>query len=94
MCTRGSINSQVERITSEFSSKGGKPLPVVISGDFNSVPGSSPYTLIASGFLQRESLKEADPEGIISLLPLEHRLQLKSVRGRAPPRRTLHAPCC
>ncbi|KAJ1641047.1 hypothetical protein T492DRAFT_853705, partial [Pavlovales sp. CCMP2436] len=50
-------------------------VPVVIAGDFNSTPGSSPYTLLSCGYLERDA---DDPVGIIASLPLEHRLMLRS----------------
>jgi hypothetical protein len=63
---------EVQRIVGEFqaASLSQQPVPVVIAGDFNSTPGSSPYTLLASGYVERDNVSEDDPVGIIASLPL------------------------
>lgn len=87
---------EVERIVHEWQASPGAPapgphgqppqLPVILAGDFNSTPGSSPYTLLASGYLEREAVSEEDPVGIIASLPLEHHLMLRSVSADAAER--------
>jgi len=49
-------------------------LPLVIAGDFNSLPGSDPHSLLANGGLQPQE----DPHGLVSQLPLRHSLPLRS----------------
>mmetsp|Transcript_15098 Transcript_15098/g.39221 ORF Transcript_15098/g.39221 Transcript_15098/m.39221 type:complete len:560 (-) Transcript_15098:386-2065(-) len=70
---------EIERIVSEYT--GGSlqhAMPIVIAGDFNSTPGSSPYTLMQCGYIARENLSEEDPAGILASLPLEHHMLLRS----------------
>lgn len=73
---------EVQRIIGEFhNGLSQQPIPVVIAGDFNSTPGSSPYNLLAAGYVERDNVSEDDPVGIIASLPLEHHLVLRSVRA-------------
>ncbi|KAG8459495.1 hypothetical protein KFE25_012830 [Diacronema lutheri] len=53
-------------------------LPVILAGDFNSTPGSTPYALLSTGFVERDAVSEDDPVGIIASLPLEHHMMLRS----------------
>jgi len=64
---------EVERVMQQHSG-GLNQIPLVVAGDFNSLPGSDPHTLLSSGGLQ----PEADPHGLLSSLPLRHQLPLRS----------------
>jgi CCR4-NOT transcription complex subunit 6 len=47
----------------------------VIAGDFNSLPGSDPHSLLSQGTVQPEN---GDSSGLLSTLPLCHSLPLRS----------------
>ena len=49
-------------------------VPLVIAGDFNSLPGSDPHTLLSTGGLQPTE----DPTGLMATLPLRHNFPLRS----------------
>lgn len=49
-------------------------VPLVIAGDFNSLPGSDPHSLLANGGLQPAE----DPTGLLAQLPLRHAFPLRS----------------
>jgi len=67
-------------------------LPVILAGDFNSTPGSTPYALLSTGFVERDAVSEDDPVGIIASLPLEHHMMLRSVSA-APARARWRGAC-
>jgi len=64
---------EVERVMTQHSGSVNQ-IPLVMAGDFNSLPGSDPHTLLASGGLQPET----DPHGLLNSLPLRHTLPLRS----------------
>jgi len=64
---------EVERVMTQVSGSINN-LPLVIAGDFNSLPGSDPHTLLMSGGVQVGE----DLHGLVSALPLRHALPLRS----------------
>ena len=49
-------------------------IPLVLAGDFNSLPGSEPHSLLANGGVQPIE----DPQGLLGTIPLRHSLPLRS----------------
>jgi len=64
---------EVERVMTQISG-GTQQVPLVIAGDFNSLPGSDPHSLLANGGLQPQE----DPHGLLQQLPLRHAFPLRS----------------
>lgn len=64
---------EVERVMQQQSGSLGA-IPLVIAGDFNSLPGSDPHSLLALGGVQPAE----DPAGLLAQLPLRHSLPLRS----------------
>jgi len=65
---------EVERVLQQHSGSLSN-LPLVIAGDFNSLPGSDPHTLLVHGAMQPDG---GDPHGLLTTLPLRHNLPLRS----------------
>jgi CCR4-NOT transcription complex subunit 6 len=65
---------EVERMLQQHSGSL-STIPLVIAGDFNSLPGSDPHTLLVNGQMQPEG---GDPHGLLGTLPLRHQLPLRS----------------
>ncbi|EOD06154.1 hypothetical protein EMIHUDRAFT_219492 [Emiliania huxleyi CCMP1516] len=65
---------EIERMLTQHSGST-STIPVVAAGDFNSLPGSDPHTLLANGLVQPEN---GDPSGVLATLPLRHSLPLRS----------------
>ena len=65
---------EIERMMTQHSGST-STIPVVTAGDFNSLPGSDPHTLLANGIVQPEN---GDPSGVLATLPLRHTLPLRS----------------
>jgi len=64
---------EVERMMQQQSGSLSQ-IPLVIAGDFNSLPGSDPHSLLANGGVQPAE----DPAGLLQQLPLRHSLPLRS----------------
>jgi len=64
---------EVERVM-QAQSGNLQQVPLVIAGDFNSLPGSDPHSLLANGGMQPQE----DPHGLLAQLPLRHQLPLRS----------------
>jgi CCR4-NOT transcription complex subunit 6 len=64
---------EVERMLTQHSGSI-TTIPMVLAGDFNSLPGSEPHTLLANGGV---SVQE-DPHALLASLPLRHPLPLRS----------------
>jgi len=64
---------EVERVMTQVGGNT-QQVPLVIAGDFNSLPGSDPHTLLAAGCLQPQE----DPHGLLQQLPLRHAFPLRS----------------
>jgi CCR4-NOT transcription complex subunit 6 len=65
---------EVERVMTQHAGST-SAIPLVVAGDFNSLPGSDPHTLLSAGGIQPES---GDPYGLLSTLPLRHNMPLRS----------------
>jgi len=65
---------EIERMMTQHSGST-STIPVVAAGDFNSLPGSDPHTLLANGLVQPEN---GDPSGVLASLPMRHSLPLRS----------------
>eukprot|EP00316_Scyphosphaera_apsteinii_P004727 CAMPEP_0119298266 /NCGR_PEP_ID=MMETSP1333-20130426/469_1 /TAXON_ID=418940 /ORGANISM="Scyphosphaera apsteinii, Strain RCC1455" /LENGTH=503 /DNA_ID=CAMNT_0007299329 /DNA_START=234 /DNA_END=1745 /DNA_ORIENTATION=+ len=65
---------EIERVMTHHSGST-SAIPLVVAGDFNSLPGSEPHTLLASGGIQ---LENGDPYGLLGSLPLRHTMPLRS----------------
>jgi len=64
---------EVERVMTQHSGNI-QQVPMVIAGDFNSLPGSDPHSLLSNGAMQLQE----DPHGLLSSLPLRHPFPLRS----------------
>jgi len=64
---------EVERVMTNVGGST-QQVPLVIAGDFNSLPGSDPHSLLANGGLQPQE----DPHGLLQQLPLRHAFPLRS----------------
>jgi len=64
---------EIERVMTQQSGSI-QQVPLVIAGDFNSLPGSDPHSLLANGGLQPQE----DPHGLLVQLPLRHPFPLRS----------------
>ena len=64
---------EVERMLQQQSGSLSQ-IPLVVAGDFNSLPGSDPHSLLANGGVQPQE----DPAGLLAQLPLRHNLPLRS----------------
>jgi CCR4-NOT transcription complex subunit 6 len=64
---------EVERVMTNVGGST-QQVPLVVAGDFNSLPGSDPHSLLANGGLQPQE----DPHGLLSQLPLRHAFPLRS----------------
>lgn len=64
---------EIERLLTQATGST-SAIPMVLAGDFNSLPGSDPHTLLANGGIQVAE----DPYGLLSTLPLRHSLPLRS----------------
>jgi len=64
---------EVERVMTQIGGNTSH-IPLVVSGDFNSLPGSDPHSLLANGGLQPQE----DPHGLLQQLPLRHAFPLRS----------------
>ena len=64
---------ETERIMTQIGGST-QTVPLVIAGDFNSLPGSDPHSLLANGGLQPQE----DPHGLLAQLPLRHAFPLRS----------------
>jgi len=65
---------EVEKMMTQISGSI-NTLPMVLAGDFNSLPGSDPHTLLSSGGVTPDS---GDSGGLLQGLPLRHALPLRS----------------
>jgi len=63
---------EVERMMTQVSGSINN-LPLVVAGDFNSLPGSDPHILLSSGGVQVQ-----DEQGLLAGLPMRHALPLRS----------------
>lgn len=64
---------EVERVMAQLTGST-QQVPLCIAGDFNSLPGSDPHSLLANGGLQPQE----DPHGLLAQLPLRHAFPLRS----------------
>jgi CCR4-NOT transcription complex subunit 6 len=64
---------EVERVMNQQAGSLAQ-IPLVLAGDFNSLPGSDPHSLLANGGVQAQE----DPHGLLGTLPLRHSLPLRS----------------
>jgi len=64
---------EVERVMTQVAGST-STIPLVMAGDFNSLPGSDPHTLLANGGMTAAE----DPHGLLASLPLRHPLPLRS----------------
>jgi len=65
---------EVERVMTQHAGSLAQ-IPLVLAGDFNSLPGSDPHSLLANGGVQP---LEGDPHGLLATLPLRHSMPLRS----------------
>jgi len=65
---------EIEKVMQQHSGSV-SAIPLVMAGDFNSLPGSDPHTLLANGVMHPEN---GDMHGLLSSLPLRHQLPLRS----------------
>ena len=64
---------EIERIMNQHAGSLAQ-IPLVLAGDFNSLPGSDPHSLLANGGVQPLE----DPHGLLGSLPMRHSLPLRS----------------
>jgi|MDSY01.2.fsa_nt_gb CCR4-NOT transcription complex subunit 6 len=65
---------EIEKVMQQHSGSY-SAIPLVMAGDFNSLPGSDPHTLLANGAMVPEN---GDPHGLLATLPLSHHMPLRS----------------